>query len=58
MPWVILMLNFDTINVVGIAIGHIYYYFEDIFPRLKAGIGFRLFKAPVFLEYIIRKLEG
>mmetsp|Transcript_12595 Transcript_12595/g.12671 ORF Transcript_12595/g.12671 Transcript_12595/m.12671 type:complete len:135 (+) Transcript_12595:126-530(+) len=58
MPWVLLLLNFDAASIIGIAIGHIYYFFEDVFPRLRSGIGFRLFKAPDTIERLIRYFGG
>ena len=37
----------------GIAVGHIYYFLEDVFPQQRGG--FRILKTPRFLTYL---LEG
>uniref|UniRef100_A0AC35TRY0 Derlin n=1 Tax=Rhabditophanes sp. KR3021 TaxID=114890 RepID=A0AC35TRY0_9BILA len=44
----ILVGNSVTVDLLGIASGHIYYFFEDVYP-LQHG-GRRFLKAPAFLE--------
>ncbi|MCQ2818361.1 MAG: derlin [archaeon] len=34
----------------GMIAGHIYFYFKDIFPRIKALNGFQIFKTPKILQ--------
>ncbi|KAG9295771.1 hypothetical protein G9A89_008999 [Geosiphon pyriformis] len=61
LPWVLLgfslMLNnvFPTGDLMGIAVGHIYYFFEDVWPNERASGGRRLFKTP---QIIVRLFEG
>lgn len=52
LPWVllafsILLGNTVLVDAIGMGIGHIYYYMEDVFPRQQGG--FRILKAPNFL---------
>ena len=52
LPWVLLAFslllgNAIIVDLMGIAVGHIYYFLEDIFPRQQGG--FRLLKTPQFL---------
>lgn len=39
-------------HVYGIAAGHIYYFFEDVFPYMPVSKGFRLFRTPRLLKII------
>lgn len=55
LPWVLLgfsllLGNSIAVDVLGIAIGHIYYYLEDVFPRQPGG--FRILKTPWILKYL------
>lgn len=55
LPWVLLGFsvlfgNSILVDLVGIAIGHIYYFLEDVFPEQAGGI--RLLKTPRFLQQI------
>ncbi len=52
LPWVLfafslLLGNSVIVDLMGIIVGHIYYFLEDIFPRQQGG--FRLLKTPRFL---------
>ncbi|XP_042231724.1 derlin-2-like isoform X2 [Homarus americanus] len=52
LPWVllgfsVLLGNSVIVDFVGIAVGHIYYFLEDVFPARSGGI--RLLKTPRFL---------
>jgi Derlin-2/3 len=52
LPWVLfafslLLGNSVVVDLMGIIVGHIYYFLEDIFPRQQGG--FRLLKTPRFL---------
>ena len=52
LPWVLLGLytffegSIPVTEVIGITVGHVYYYLEDIVPKLT---GKRVLRAPVFL---------
>ncbi|KAI9239119.1 MAG: Derlin [Podila humilis] len=55
LPWVLLgftlLLNshFPTGDLMGIAVGHIYYFFEDVWPKEAASGGRRYLETPAFL---------
>ncbi|KAF9915289.1 hypothetical protein BX616_006502 [Lobosporangium transversale] len=55
LPWVLLgftlLLNshFPTGDLMGIAVGHIYYFFEDVWPKELASGGRRYLQTPSFL---------
>jgi len=60
LPWVILgfgiMLNQNPIfDALGIAVGHVYYWLEDVYPRIS---GRRLLKTPAFMKYLLDAPEG
>lgn len=53
LPWVLLgfsllLGNAVLVDLMGIIVGHIYYYLEDVFPY-QAG-GFRVLKTPSFIQ--------
>lgn len=55
LPWVllgfsVLLGNSILVDLVGIAVGHVYYFLEDVFPLRSGGI--RLLKTPRFLQQI------
>lgn len=53
LPWVlfgfsVLLDNTMLVDLVGMAVGHTYYFAEDVFPRLQGG--FRILKTPQVLK--------
>ncbi|XP_048509985.1 derlin-2 isoform X2 [Athalia rosae] len=53
LPWVllgfsVLLGNAMWVDLIGMAVGHMYYFAEDVFPR-QAG-GFRILKTPQILK--------
>lgn len=55
LPWVllgfsVLLGNSILVDLVGIAVGHVYYFLEDVFPLRSGGI--RLLKTPRFLQQL------
>ncbi|KAK6190952.1 hypothetical protein SNE40_002710 [Patella caerulea] len=55
LPWVLLgfsllLGNSVIIDLMGIAIGHIYYFLEDVFPQQPNG--FKVLRTPQLLKYI------
>ncbi|ELU04051.1 hypothetical protein CAPTEDRAFT_159615 [Capitella teleta] len=55
LPWVLLgfsllLGNSIMVDLMGIAVGHFYFYLEDVFP-LQPG-GFRMLKTPAFLKWL------
>jgi len=56
LPWVLLgfsllLGNSVIIDLMGIAIGHMYFFLEDVFPQQQGG--FKVLKTPSFLKYIL-----
>lgn len=52
MPWVLLgfsllLGNAVYVDLTGIAVGHIYFFMEDVFPNQQGG--FKILKTPTFL---------
>ncbi|KAJ1622874.1 Der1-like family-domain-containing protein [Pavlovales sp. CCMP2436] len=57
LPWVLLSFsvligNTYTVDTIGIAVGHVYFFLEDIYPRMPAARGRRLLKTPRVLEML------
>lgn len=55
LPWILVLISVlfggsVLADLVGIAVGHVYYFLEDIFP-LKPG-GFKIIKTPHFMHRI------
>mmetsp|Transcript_9796 Transcript_9796/g.17716 ORF Transcript_9796/g.17716 Transcript_9796/m.17716 type:complete len:212 (+) Transcript_9796:94-729(+) len=62
LPWVIawislLMGGNIQDHLMGIAVGHVYYFFEDVYPLLPTSKGFRLFKTPKILKVLCGQRE-
>lgn len=56
LPWVILgfsilLGNAVYVDITGIAVGHVYYFMEDVFPNQRGG--FKILKTPLFLKYLL-----
>lgn len=52
LPWALLgfsviLGNAIWVDLMGMAVGHIYYFLEDVFPKQQGG--FRILKTPLFL---------
>jgi len=59
LPWVLLgfslfLGNSPTIDLMGIVVGHTYYFLEDVYPHTPAGRGRRPLRTP----YVLHKLAG
>ncbi|XP_066291557.1 derlin-2-like [Branchiostoma lanceolatum] len=55
LPWVLfgfslLLGNSVVVDLLGIAVGHIYYFLEDVFPEQPGG--FKILKTPGILKWI------
>lgn len=55
LPWVLLIFsvllgNTVIVDFLGMGVGHLYFYLEDVFPNLQGG--FRILRTPNFL-YVI-----
>jgi len=60
LPWVLLgfsllLGNSVVVDILGIAVGHVYYFLEDVFP-LQPG-GFRILVTPAILKRIFERNE-
>ncbi|CDJ51052.1 hypothetical protein, conserved [Eimeria brunetti] len=44
-------------HLVGIAVGHFYYFFEDVYPLLPTSKGFRIFRTPRILMWLLKQSE-
>mmetsp|Transcript_18802 Transcript_18802/g.38776 ORF Transcript_18802/g.38776 Transcript_18802/m.38776 type:complete len:213 (+) Transcript_18802:33-671(+) len=57
LPWVLawislLMGGSVQDHLMGIAVGHTYYFFEDVYPLLPTSKGFRVFRTPRLLKLV------
>ncbi|CAF5193624.1 unnamed protein product, partial [Rotaria magnacalcarata] len=55
LPWVLfafslLLGNSVIVDLMGIVVGHVYYFLEDIFPREQGG--FKILRTPRFLHWL------
>ncbi|XP_042822005.1 derlin-2 isoform X1 [Panthera tigris] len=60
LPWVLmgfslLLGNSVIVDLLGIAVGHIYFFLEDVFPNQPGGI--RILKTPSVLLFSIRQMR-
>ncbi|XP_045174021.1 derlin-2-like [Mercenaria mercenaria] len=60
LPWVLLgfsllLGNSVIVDLMGIAVGHIYYFLEDVFPQQPGG--FKILRTPGFLKTIFDARE-
>lgn len=61
LPWVLLAFslllgNAILVDLMGIAVGHIYYFLEDVFPNQSGG--FRILETPKFMWVAINCLSN
>ncbi|XP_070390763.1 derlin-3 isoform X3 [Dermacentor albipictus] len=61
LPWVLLgfsliLGNSVIVDIVGVIVGHIYYFLEDVFPNQRGG--FRLLATPRFMTVQARGRRG
>lgn len=59
LPWVLLgisvMIGSSTVvDIIGIIVGHFYYFFEDVFPNTPHG--FRILETPRFIKSAFRAI--
>ncbi|CAK4472013.1 unnamed protein product, partial [Aphanomyces euteiches] len=60
LPWVLLLFstvlgNSATIDLIGIFVGHIYYFFEDVYPTIADIRGWRVrrvLETPTFVKFL------
>ncbi|KAJ3223928.1 Derlin-2 [Clydaea vesicula] len=62
LPWVLLgftvLLNnfFPAGDLLGMAVAHVYYFFEDVYPRMDGSNGWRLFQTPKIFKYLLEDI--
>lgn len=59
LPWVLLAFTIllgssSVVDIIGIIVGHFYYFFEDVFPNEPHG--FRVLETPRFIKTIFTRL--
>lgn len=59
LPWVLLAFSIvlgssTVVDIIGIIVGHFYYFFEDVFPN--GPHGFRILETPRFIKNIFDRL--
>lgn len=59
LPWVLLAFTIllgssSVVDIIGIIVGHFYYFFEDVFPNEPHG--FRVLETPRFIKTIFARL--
>ncbi|ETV96887.1 hypothetical protein H310_10163 [Aphanomyces invadans] len=60
LPWVLLLFsmvlgNSATIDLIGIVVGHVYYFFEDVYPAIADIRGWRvrrILETPTFVKFL------
>ncbi|OMJ94185.1 hypothetical protein SteCoe_2667 [Stentor coeruleus] len=57
LPFIILAINFNPSLVFGLIFGHIYYYFEDVYPKLPRSRNVRIFNVPMLIVRLVDALK-
>ncbi|AFZ79001.1 Derl-like family member protein [Theileria equi strain WA] len=60
LPWILTILSYlaDYLlneNLLGILVGHVYYFFTDVFPKMPISGGRQIFATPEFLKYLLNQ---
>ena len=60
-PYFLMLLGFVNYSnmfyhLIGLALGHIYYFFDDVVPGIPATRGFRMFSAPPLFNKVCKTL--
>ncbi|OII75579.1 uncharacterized protein cubi_02100 [Cryptosporidium ubiquitum] len=63
LPWVLMGMGLvigwrPWDNLMGIIVGHTYYFFEDIYPLMPVSNGFRLFKTPRIITKLMKQEQN
>ena len=58
LPWVllgfsVLLGNSPSVDLMGIAVGHLYFFLDDVYPYTRAGRGRRPLRSPAWLLRVI-----
>lgn len=54
----VLLGNSPTIDLMGIFVGHTYYFLEDVYPNMPAGAGKKPLRAPYVLQRLVGETEA
>ena len=57
LPYVFLMFGVDKSKVVGMIIGHVYYFCVDVIPSLPTTKDLKILSPPNFIRAIARRIE-
>ena len=62
LPWFLLlfvvMFGFNPrYDLIGVTVGHLYYYLEDVVPKIPETQDFKALRPPRILEFICEKLQ-
>ena len=63
LPWVLMaftvLLNgiWPWGDILGLSIGHLYYFLEDVYPRMPNSGGRRLLESPTILKQVFQRLQ-
>jgi Derlin-2/3 len=44
-------------NIMGICVGHIYYFFSDVYPLMPTSGGINVFKTPSLLKRVMGQVD-
>jgi len=50
-PYLLLAMDLSYEKVLGLLIGHTYFFFEDVYPKLPRSAGTRLFRTPKLVYF-------
>jgi len=62
-PWVLSGLSLFvgwhlSDHLMGILVGHVYFFFEDVYPLMPTSSGTRLFKTPYVLRWMMKQIDA
>ncbi|CAJ1352166.1 unnamed protein product [Effrenium voratum] len=58
LAWISLLVGGEVKDhLMGMAVGHTYYFFEDVYPLLPTSKGFRLFGTPKLLKLVCNEQD-
>ena len=63
LPWVLMGFTFllhqvtPWADLMGLIVGHVYFYFEDVYPRLPGSNGVRFLRTPALVRMLLGGLD-
>lgn len=63
LPWTllgfsVLLGNSPVIDLMGIVVGHLYFFCEDVYPSTRAGRGRKILRTPRLLSFLVEQLTA